>query len=112
MTQDKKDKFFKDILQIQKQGIQAHRQNIKQDMCAQFADPHEWIREYVVNAYDAGASYCFVSGKESDDVITIIIEDDGHGMDRQGIIDFNTIYRSQKKRVVKQWGSTVSVNLA
>jgi len=90
--------FSNDIKQIEKDGIQAHYNNIKKDMCTQFADPDEWIREYVVNAYDAGATYCFITGKEDEETIIIIIEDNGHGMGKQGIIDFNTIYRSAKKQ--------------
>lgn len=86
----------KELAGIAENGIQADRQKLKQDMCGQFADPREWIREYVVNAYDAGARNCWISGRESDVSLTIIVEDDGHGMDKIGVIKFNTVYSSVK----------------
>jgi len=82
---------------IAREGILADARRLKEDMCAQFADYREWIREYVVNAYDAGAKHCTISGYEKDQKTTIVVEDDGAGLDRQGIIDFNIIYRSVKK---------------
>ncbi len=85
-----------DLDEITKKGIQADRKRIKEDMCAQFADPREWIREYAVNSFDAGARRCWISGYEDKDTITIVVEDDGHGMDRQGVQDYHMIYRSVK----------------
>ena len=78
-------------------GIQADRNKLKKDMCEQFADAREWIREFVVNAYDADATICWISGWEDELTLTITVEDNGHGMDRQGVMDFNVLYRSVKK---------------
>jgi len=85
-----------ELAQIEKNGVQADSRKLKEDMCAQFADPREWIREYVVNACDANAKNCWITGIEEENTLTICVEDNGHGMDRQGILDFNTIYRSVK----------------
>jgi len=84
------------LAELSQQGIRADRHNVKRDMCAQFSDPHEWIREVVVNAYDACASLCRISGSQDAGKITIVIEDDGHGMDRQGVIVYSTLFRSVK----------------
>lgn len=86
----------RDLANIAEGGIQADRKRLKEDMCAQFADYREWIREYVVNAFDARARSCWISGYEDEKTITIVVEDDGHGMDRKGVLDFNTLYRSVK----------------
>lgn len=103
-----KNQLAEDLEKIAREGIQADRKHLKKDMCAQFKTYEEWIREYVVNAYDAGAASCTIYGREDENTLTIMVEDDGHGMDRQGVIDFNTIYRSVKKgemkRVVGQHG--------
>jgi hypothetical protein len=77
-------------------GLQADKANIKKDMCAQFADHRECAREYVVNASDAGATLCVVKGSKKDGIITLSFADDGKGMDKNGLIDFYTIYRSRK----------------
>jgi hypothetical protein len=79
-----------------KQGFQADSPRIKKDMCAQFADYRECAREYVVNASDAGASICILKGSRKDGIITISFIDDGCGMNKNGILDFFTIYRSKK----------------
>ncbi|MBW1902498.1 MAG: ATP-binding protein [Deltaproteobacteria bacterium] len=87
----------KDLDDLTKEGICADRRKLKEDMCSQFSDYREWIREYAVNAYDARAQHCWISGYEGDKTLNITVEDDGHGMDRKGLIDFNTVYRSVKK---------------
>ncbi|MCK4784839.1 MAG: ATP-binding protein, partial [Desulfobacteraceae bacterium] len=89
----------KDLEQIAKKGITVDVVRLKKDMCAQFADPNEWVREYVVNAYDAHARHCWISGWVEGERIVIAVEDDGLGMDRQRVADFMTIYRSSKSRV-------------
>ncbi len=91
-----KDELEKDINEISKKGIQADRQRLKEDMCAQFSDYREWMREYVVNAYDAQATSCVIKAREGKDTITIIIIDNGIGMDKQRLIDFYMIFRSVK----------------
>ena len=85
-----------DLIELSEQGIGVDLKRIKEDLCAQFTDYREWIREYVVNAYDAGAGYCHISGKEEGNRITILVEDNGSGMDRKQIHDFMTICRSRK----------------
>jgi hypothetical protein len=82
--------------QITSAGIQADRQQLKKDMCAQFSNYREWIREYVVNAYDAMASHCRISGEKQGDEITITVQDDGKGMNEQRIKKFFTLYASEK----------------
>ena len=69
---------------------------MKKDMRAQFSNYREWIREYVVNAYDALASYCRISGEKNGDEITVKVEDDGKGMDKQRILKFFTLFTSEK----------------
>jgi hypothetical protein len=83
--------------ELSRKGIQADRKHLLEDIGSQFSDYREWIREYVVNASDAGASWCRILGKEKNNTITIFIMDNGHGMDRQGIIDFMTLFRSVKE---------------
>ncbi|HOP47977.1 MAG TPA: ATP-binding protein [Desulfobacteraceae bacterium] len=85
-----------DLEQIAKQGITVDVARLKEDMCSQFADPNEWIREYVVNAYDAHARHCWISGWEEKGRIIIAVDDDGVGMGRQRVADFMTLYRSSK----------------
>jgi len=82
---------------IVKQGIISDAQQLKKDNCSQFADQNEWIREYVVNAYDAGARYCHIYGEETETTIKIYIIDDGHGMNKKGIQGLFTLYKSIKQ---------------
>ena len=92
-----KDELSSLISNLAENGIQADRNHLIEDIGAQFADHREWIREYVVNAYDAGATWCRISGKQTDDTITIYVDDNGHGMDEQGVKDFMTLFKSVKK---------------
>jgi hypothetical protein len=87
-----------DLDAIVSAGITADKAHLKKDMCAQFADYREWIREYVVNSMDAGAKKCQISGFEKNNLITVTVSDDGHGMTKNGIIDFFTLYRSNKEK--------------
>ncbi len=91
-----------DLKAISEKGISADRKKLKEDMCAQFSDYREWAREYVVNAFDARAGYCKISGSEEEKTLTIRVEDNGHGMDRQGIVDFFTLFRSIKRGPVEE----------
>jgi len=88
--------LVEELQKIASEGIVVDRDKLKKDMCEQFADPREYIREYVVNAFDADANVCWITGQEDEQTITITIEDNGHGMDRKGVLDFNTLYRSVK----------------
>jgi hypothetical protein len=98
----------KSLKKIQEVGIQADTAHIKKDMCAQFSDEDEWIREYVVNSFDAHAKNCKIWAEGIDGQVTVFVKDDGHGMDKQGITDFCTLYRSRKKyssgKTVGQFG--------
>lgn len=85
-----------DLQKIAREGIKADRDNLKKDMCAQFSDPREWAREFVTNAWDAKATRCVIGGAESGKLQTIGIEDNGTGMNKTGIVDFFTLYRSAK----------------
>jgi len=78
------------------QGIQADPCRIREDMCAQFHNRDEWVREYAVNASDAGARACYISAYGNEKTLIVAVEDDGCGMDRQGVIDFCAIFRSMK----------------
>jgi hypothetical protein len=100
--------FEETLRDIQKAGIHADNMHIKRDMCAQFSDPNEWIREYVVNSYDAQATRCRIWAEGKEGEVTVFVSDDGHGMNKQGVIDFCTLYRSRKKmeprKTVGQFG--------
>ena len=85
------------IKQIEKDGIQKPPFELKKNMVMQFSEPYTFIREFVVNAYDAGSSYCFITGREDNDSINIIVEDAGCGMDRCQIVEFNTLFCSSKE---------------
>ncbi|RPH95284.1 MAG: hypothetical protein EHM72_15085 [Calditrichaeota bacterium] len=78
-------------------GIQVNAPKLKRDMCSQFSDYNEWIREYVVNAADAGAQTCLIWGTEEGEVQSVHVADDGHGMNREGLLLFFTLYKSDKK---------------
>lgn len=93
---DKKTGIVEELREIATEGIQVDRNRLKKDMCEQFIDPREWIREFAVNAFDADANICWISGKEDEQTITITFADNGHGMDRKGVLDFNVLYRSVK----------------
>ena len=84
------------LTKITSSGIQADRKQLKKDMRAQFSNYREWIREYVVNAYDAMATYCRIYGELDGDEITVTVIDDGKGMSRQRIEKFFTLYCSEK----------------
>ncbi len=90
------------------QGIKADAGHLLRDIISQFSDHRECYREYVVNASDAKADWCRVSGSQDGEIITIVIQDNGHGMDKQRVIDFMTLFRSIKegdaKKAVGQFG--------
>jgi len=89
---------LEDVLaDISREGIRADRQHLLEDIGSQFRDYREWIREYVVNSHDAGATWCRVWGSEEDDKITIYVWDNGHGMDKQRVSDFLTLFKSVKE---------------
>jgi hypothetical protein len=95
--QTNKNSIAESLADVAQKGIRADTNRLAEDMTCQFKDHREWIREYVVNAYDAQARTCWVSGTEEDDRITIRVEDDGHGMGREAVQSFFFIYRSIKQ---------------
>lgn len=78
------------------QGITVDRQRLKADMCTQFTDHREYLRELVANAYDAGADQVRITLVEAEGEFTVTVSDNGRGMNRQGVIDYLTLYRSRK----------------
>jgi hypothetical protein len=94
--QQNKQQLQETLNEITSAGIQADRKQLKKDMRAQFAHYREWIREYVVNSYDAMASYCRISGEQEGDEITITVMDDGKGMNRKRVEKYFTLYASEK----------------
>ncbi len=85
-----------ELKRLAAQGIQADPRRIRKDMCAQFRNPDEWAREYAVNASDAGARSCYISAYGNEKTLIVGVEDDGCGMDRQGVMDFCAVFRSVK----------------
>jgi hypothetical protein len=96
LTSKSKELLETELKKIQENGIQADRKNMKHNMHTQFADPFEFAREYVVNSYDAKATECYISGRETAETVTIIIRDNGKGMNYQRIQDYFKIFRSRK----------------
>lgn len=98
MKKKQTEKSLKEALEkISEEGIGADRKHLLEDIGSQFSNYREWIREYVVNAHDAGARWCRIWGTEQEDQITIDILDNGHGMDKQRVMDFMTLFRSVKE---------------
>jgi hypothetical protein len=81
---------------IRATGIQADRQHLKRNMCTQFSDAYEFIREYVVNSYDASATFCLVKVSEYETSLKVGIHDNGSGMDFNRLKDYLTVFRSRK----------------
>jgi hypothetical protein len=98
------DRLTQHLQQLMSGGITADAQRLKKDMCTQFADPREWAREYVTNAYDAAAMHVWIGGSEdkAQGNVTISVVDDGHGMNRKEVLDFMTVYRSSKRDGARQ----------
>lgn len=96
--EENENSLKKRLEELAKSGIRADKNKLKKDMVSQFSDFREWAREYACNAFDAQANICLFHGIEKDDeTTTIIVEDDGHGMNKEGIINFFTIYKSEKQ---------------
>ncbi len=96
-AQHVRDQFEQELLRDAAGGVQVDKKQNTINMCSQMPNVDFWIKEAAANASDAGASRFRVYGIESDTLHTIICEDNGHGMDRDGITNYFTVYRSRKK---------------
>ena len=96
---DNGKKLADELKIIESSGITADKRKLTRDMCAQFSDPDEYIREYVVNSFDARATKCEIYGEEDEQNIFIYIRDNGHGMNKKTLNGFFTLYRSEKQNV-------------
>lgn len=86
----------KGISVIEKNGIGIDRKQVLKDMCSQFINYWEWLREYSVNASDALATLCTITIEELSENILIRVEDDGHGMPKEMVLVFMTLFKSVK----------------
>lgn len=86
----------KDIKTIQNNGIGVDRKRLLKDMCTQFVDYWEWFREYCVNSSDALATICTILIEDFEDKVRITFEDDGHGMPKEMVLVFMTLFKSVK----------------
>ncbi len=77
-------------------GIKVNKKQNTINMCSQMSNVDLWVKELAANSSDAGASRFRVYGFETETHLTIICEDNGHGMDKEGITNYFTIYRSRK----------------
>jgi len=82
-------------------GIQINKKQNTINMCSQMSNVDLWVKELAANSSDAGASRFRVYGFESKSNLTIVCEDNGHGMDREGVTNYFTIYRSRKDSIVQ-----------
>ena len=77
-------------------GIAVDRSRLRKDICRQFPVYRLWIREFIVNAFDAGAKNCDITGTAEGDIQTITIKDDGSGMNKEQVKGFLMKFRSAK----------------
>jgi len=67
------------------------------EIASDFEDPLEVIREALSNSYDANASWVDIEIKQDDEGRnTLIIDDDGHGMDEDDLASFFDLGNSNK----------------
>lgn len=85
------------LREIEREGIMANSPKLRKDMSSQFRDPNEWIREYVINSYDAMATQCLIYAEYDDYNLTVYIEDNGEGMTETNLLHFFTLFHSDKQ---------------
>jgi histidine kinase/DNA gyrase B/HSP90-like ATPase len=90
------------LVEITSAGIQADDSRMRTDMSAQFSNPNEWTREYAVNGADADATKIHISAYGNGKTMTVVVEDDGCGMDKEGVKGFCRIFRSRKRGGAKR----------
>ena len=83
---------------LERTGLLLDTNHLRRNICSQFPHYRLWIREYIVNAFDAQARSCRISGIEDSETITIVVSDDGRGMDRQGVEVFLRKFSSRKNQ--------------
>lgn len=66
------------------------------EIASDFEDPLEVIRESLSNSYDAGATEVEITIRSRSNGSDIVIEDDGHGMDRHDLESFFDLGNSTK----------------
>jgi hypothetical protein len=94
---EKEKSLEQDLQELCELGITHDRNVLLEDIVSQFDDEHLFIREYVVNAIDAHAENCWVSGTESISDYTIRILDDGMGAAREEAVAMLTAFDSRKR---------------
>ena len=93
----KREQFEQKLKQNAAEGVQVNTKQNTINMCSQMSNIDLWIKELAANSSDAGAKLFRVFAYEKNDLQTVICEDDGHGMDRDGITNYFTVYRSRKR---------------
>jgi len=96
MENIKQQSLEKALAELSNKGVSVDSKQLKHDICRQFPDYRLWVREFIVNAFDAGAKNCRITGIEEGEVHIIIIEDDGHGMNKEQLEGFLMKFRSTK----------------
>ena len=92
----KKNDLKEQLKTIQAGGFQTDQLHLMEDLCRQFPDRKFFVKEYVVNAADAGATRVIISGIEKDGYITVTIQDNGKGMNKKKAVAFFKVFYSAK----------------
>lgn len=84
------------VSETAEQGIQTDDPHLKETY--QYANPYEFVREYAVNAFDAGAENFWISLRvNKDGTVTVFVRDDGAGMGKEKICASTQFFNSDKE---------------